>query len=288
MMVNHYCIFSELLYFCRMNYFHHIYQHDANIVKTELNEFWFCHLLQGSATILFEQSEYELKKGAVFVVPEGVRFKLLSATSDMELETLVFQVQLMNVVYSLLGSEADFGTLDVTFWCNKRMKKPFSRLLTLDYESLRTAVLQPDLVARNKMITSGLVHLLLTLYNATEDRPKVVTGGNGKRSRLILNHFFELADTHIPLGERSIAFYADKLCISSRYLFKVCKSETGKTPKELIHQFLIAEIKNALLTSESSNQQIADRLGFPDQSAFGQFFKRQEGMSPSEFRKRYR
>ena len=271
-----------------MNYSHHLYQHDADIVKTELNEFWLCRLLQGSATMLFDQSECELKKGSVFVVPEGIRFKLLSATPDMELETIVFQVQMMNVVYSLLGSEADFGTLDVAFWCDKRMKKPFSRLLALDYESLRTAVLQPDLVARNKMITSGLVHLLLTLYNAAEDRPEAASVGNGKRSRLILNHFYELADTHVPLGERSISFYADQLCISSRYLFKVCKSETGKTPKELIHQFLIGEIKNALLTSESSNQQIADRLGFPDQSAFGQFFKRQEGISPSEFRKRYR
>ncbi|MBO7492628.1 MAG: AraC family transcriptional regulator [Bacteroidales bacterium] len=66
------------------------------------------------------------------------------------------------------------------------------------------------------------------------------------------------------------------------------RRETGKTPKEFIHQFLIGQIKNALLTTEMTHQQIADQFGFPDQSAFGQFFKRQEGMSPSEFRKRYR
>ena len=81
-----------------MNYSHHLYLHDAEIVKTELNEFWLCRLLQGRATMLFEQSEYELKKGTVFVVPEGIRFKLLSDTPDMELETIVFQVQMMNVV----------------------------------------------------------------------------------------------------------------------------------------------------------------------------------------------
>ncbi|MBO7572495.1 MAG: AraC family transcriptional regulator [Bacteroidales bacterium] len=67
-----------------------------------------------------------------------------------------------------------------------------------------------------------------------------------------------------------------------------CKAETGQTPKDLINQSLIGEIKNALLTSEMTHQQISDRFGFPDQSAFGQFFKRQEGISPSEFRQKYK
>ncbi|MBR3947358.1 MAG: AraC family transcriptional regulator, partial [Bacteroidales bacterium] len=66
------------------------------------------------------------------------------------------------------------------------------------------------------------------------------------------------------------------------------KKETGKTPKDFINETIIGEIKNALLTTEMSHQQIADRFGFPDQSAFGQFFKRQEGISPSEFRKMYK
>jgi AraC-like DNA-binding protein len=90
------------------------------------------------------------------------------------------------------------------------------------------------------------------------------------------------------MGQRDVSFYAKKLCISERYLSKLCKAETGKTPKILINQSLIGEIKNALLTTEMSHQQIADRFGFPDQSAFGQFFKRQEGISPSEFRKKYK
>ena len=283
------CIFAKYIKHNKtLNYTFHKYVHDAGIVKSDLNGFWLCRLIQGNIRILFEQSEYEIKKGAVFVLQEGVRFKWLSNSPDMELEVLSFHVQLMNIVYSLLGAEADFGSLKVDFWCNHRMKKPFSRLLTLDYESLRTAVQHPALTARNKMVTAGLVHLLLILYNAADSNTDVSHYDNGKRSRLILCHYYELLGEYVTSGMRNIPFYADKLCISARYLSRICKAETGRTPKEILHQFLIGEIKNALLTSEQSNQQIADRFGFPDQSSFGQFFKRQESMSPSEFRKRYR
>lgn len=271
-----------------LNYTIHQYYHDADIVKTDFNGFWLCRLIQGNIKILFEQSEYEIRKGAVFVLQEGVQFKWLSKSQDIELEVLSFHVQLMNIVYSLLGAEADFGSLGMDFWCNHRLKKPFSRLLVLNYESLRTAVQHPTLTARNKMVTAGLVHLLLTLYNAADVNNDISYCNNGKRSRLILNHYYELLGESVASGMRSIPFYADKLCISIRYLSRICKAETGKTPKEILNLFLIGEIKNALLTSEQSNQQIADRFGFPDQSAFGQFFKRQEGMPPSEFRKRYR
>ena len=89
-------------------------------------------------------------------------------------------------------------------------------------------------------------------------------------------------------GERSINFYAAKLCISERYLFAVCKKETGQSPKEIINSFLIGTIKNVLLTTDLTLQQIADRLCFPDQSSFGQYFKRHEGISPSEFRQKYK
>lgn len=160
--------------------------------------------------------------------------------------------------------------------------------MAMDYELLKVAVQNTNLIARNKMIMTGLVHLLLTIYNASDISTETKQGNNSKRSRMLLNHFFELVGENVMMGQRSISFYAKQLCVSARYLFKVCKKETGKTPKDFINETIIGEIKNALLTSEMSHQQIADRFGFPDQSAFGQFFKRQEGISPSEFRKKYK
>lgn len=271
-----------------MNYKVHLYKHSDNIVKTQLNEFWLCRMLKGKAEILFEHEDHKVLADMVFMVQEGAQFKVVSSSRDMQLEVLVFEESLMNVVYSLLGAEADFGSLAIVFWSEKTLDEPFNRLLTADYESLRMAIDQPELVARNKMIAALLVHLLLSLYNASDRSENTTQSDNSKRSRQLLNHFFELVGENILSGQRNIPFYAEKLCVSERYLFKVCKKETGKTPKDLINEFLVGQIKNALLTTEMTHQQIADQFNFPDQSAFGQFFKRQEGMSPSKFRQRYR
>lgn len=276
------------MYLCRMNYTIRQFDHSAHIVKTGLSEFWLCRVQKGNLTATFEQEKHKVLVNNVFVVPEGAQFKLVSSSRDMKMEALVFDEPLMNVVYSLLGAEADFGTLEMVFWSDKTLEEPFNRMLTADYELLRDVIEQSDLVARSKMITASLVHLLLSIYNASDRPGSIKQSDSSKRSRQLLNHFFELVGENILLGQRGISFYAEKLCISERYLFKVCKKETGKTPKDLINEFLIGQIKNALITTEMTHQQIADQFNFPDQSAFGQFFKRQEGISPSEWRQKYR
>ena len=264
------------------------YNHTSEIIKDNINEFWLCRLQNGSMRVIFENVKHKVASDTVFVVQEGASFRVASSSRNMQLEVLVFSEQLMNVVYSLLGAEADFGSLETVFWTDKDLDEPFGKIMSMDYESLLAVIQQQSLIARHKMVIASLVHLLITLYNTAGDADKPLQYDNSKRPRMLLNHFFELVSENIMMGQRCVSFYAKKLCISERYLSKLCKAETGQTPKDLINQSLIGEIKNALLTSEMTHQQISDRFGFPDQSAFGQFFKRQEGISPSEFRQKYK
>lgn len=271
-----------------MNYEIHQYDHFSEIVKADIYEFWFCRVKEGRLTILFEDKKYKLPTNTVFIVQEGARFKMLSSSRDMKMECFVFYETMMNIVYPLLGAEADFGELDMMFIDDQRLSKPYGYILSREFELLHFVIELPDLIARNKMIIASLTHLLLVIYNALCIPEKPLQNNNSKRSRQLLNRFYELFTSNTLMGHRDNRFYAEKLCISERYLFKVCKQETGKTPKEIIHQILISQIKNSLLFTDMTIQQLADRYHFPDQSAFGQFFKRQEGISPSEFRKKYK
>lgn len=95
-------------------------------------------------------------------------------------------------------------------------------------------------------------------------------------------NFFQLVRAH-HRSERSIAFYADKMFISAKYLSLVIKETTGRSAAEWIDYYVLQEAKNLLRYSGKNIQQIAYEMNFVNQSAFGKFFKNLTGMSPTKF-----
>lgn len=84
--------------------------------------------------------------------------------------------------------------------------------------------------------------------------------------------------------EREVTFYADRLCISTRYLSTIVRSIARASAKEFIDRAVMLEIKMLLQSTDLSVQEIAYRLHFPDQSYLGRYFKKHTGASPTEYR----
>lgn len=84
---------------------------------------------------------------------------------------------------------------------------------------------------------------------------------------------------------RDVSFYAEKACLSTKHFSAVVKQETGHTAAYWIHRQVVAEAKMLLhVRRDLSMQVIADMLGFEEQSTFSRYFRRETGMSPSDFR----
>ncbi len=103
------------------------------------------------------------------------------------------------------------------------------------------------------------------------------------RSRMIFEQFIRLAGEY-HTKYRNVGFYADKLCLTPKYLSKLVKTASGKSAPEWIDAFVILEAKNLLKYSDISIKEIVYRLNFPNQSVFYKFFKCRTGMTPSEYR----
>jgi len=84
--------------------------------------------------------------------------------------------------------------------------------------------------------------------------------------------------------ERSVGFYARELCITPKYLTTLVKRISQKSVSEWIELYVILEAKTLLKYSGMSVQEIAYTLNFPNQSFFGSYFKRNTGMSPSQYK----
>lgn len=82
----------------------------------------------------------------------------------------------------------------------------------------------------------------------------------------------------------NIGFYADRLHISTTYLSRIVRNITGHTVCFHIFELLCADARKLLECTDKDVKEIADELGFSDQSVFGKFFVRKTGLSPLKYR----
>ncbi|MEZ7496376.1 helix-turn-helix transcriptional regulator [Leeuwenhoekiella aequorea] len=94
----------------------------------------------------------------------------------------------------------------------------------------------------------------------------------------------KLQTTGIP----SVEELAAHLNVSQRYLSDTLKNETGKTSTEHLQLYLINEAKNILLKPHKSIAEVAYELGFEYPQYFSRLFKKKEGISPTEYREKYK
>lgn len=103
------------------------------------------------------------------------------------------------------------------------------------------------------------------------------------RNEEIFYNFFKLVEYDFKV-DRSVTFYANKLCISAKHLSSVIKAVSGRTAGEWIDNYVILSAKVLLKSSAHTIQEISTELNFANQSFFGKYFKQHVGMSPSQYR----
>lgn len=130
-------------------------------------------------------------------------------------------------------------------------------------------------------------HLIIAFYYHSNSRlhkiPQQTPSANKQDE--IVNQFLQLAEKHYKT-ERQVGFYAEKLNFTPKYLSQIIKAASGKSANDWIDEYVALEAKALLKSSKLTIQQISDELNFADQSVFGKYFKRCEGVSPKEYRRK--
>ena len=88
------------------------------------------------------------------------------------------------------------------------------------------------------------------------------------------------------LTEREVAWYADRLCITPKYLSQVCRTMTGLPASQWIQFYASFELVSLLNDTSKTLSEISDLMNFENISHFSRYVKKMLGKSPSEYRQK--
>ena len=239
---------------------------------------------EGETSLTSNLQEFRLKKDSLFIfspkhilqVQSNNRFKahLIVIAPDF-LKRINIDTKRMMPLF------LQFGSL------------PCMELTHAESQSLRSfiSMVEQELKGSERDFSSEIIGGLIaaTIYKVGDilthyltEHPEVDSPIHN-RAEEYFRQFTELLGEHYK-HERSVGFYARQLCITPKYLTTLIKRISGKSVSEWIDNYVILEAKTLLKYSNMSVQEIAYYLNFPNQSFFGSYFKRNAGMSPSQYK----
>ena len=110
-----------------------------------------------------------------------------------------------------------------------------------------------------------------------------IPGNISARKLEIYNTLMDTIATECS-ARNNVEYYSGRLSITPRYLSQITKAISGRTPKELIDDYLIKEVETQLLSGELSLKQIASKYGFSSQAQLSKFVQKMRSCSPSEYK----
>lgn len=238
---------------------------------------------QGQFTFALNQHTLQAKAGETLFIPEGVSFQVLEESADLLVHFLLYQVE---PIRDILGNQ-----VVAMYLYSQLVPEPCYVWQTGEEEEVLRYMTQLDATLHQedpfrlyeqKLLLLALTHRLCSLYNR-----KLVTNQDavGHRNEVFLR-LIQLIEQYY-VYERGVEFYADKLCLSPKYLSALSKSICGYTVQELVFKSIIRKSISLLKNTQKNIQEISDYFNFPNASYFGTFFKKQMGMSPQQYRKNF-
>lgn len=157
------------------------------------------------------------------------------------------------------------------------------------YLELASDILRSNLLYKRECITSLLSSLFYLDGGVIESRMNDAKAkaelAVADRSKVVFDRFISVVSEY-HTQERGMAFYADKLCLTPKYLSKLVKAASGRSAPDWIDAYVMLEAKNMLKYSDMPIKEIVSRLNFPNPSTFHKFFKANTGITPLQYRKK--
>lgn len=243
----------------------------------QLQDYRFGIVNAGQARVCINLINKELRPGTLIFITPGTIIQPLYATEDFKLTGMACAPDFLHLVMN--------NAIPATF--NRPMTDAQKQLSTTESNFVQQLfILLLEAVSQagySQQVVKSIIRTLVYQYDFHFSMVKDNVTSEHSNERNIFERFIYLVNNHCK-EEHQMAFYAQKMCLTGRYLGTVVKAISGQTGKEWIDRALITSAKMMLKHSDKSIAQIAEELNFPTVSFFCKYFKRLTQITPRQFR----
>lgn len=248
--------------------------------KMDFTLLMFC--TQGEMRLRLNLQEYRLQGGMTLVVLPGDIGECLAFGPDCQVALIAFSDD------AYTDGARSVQSMRFLKYLTKQRLVPLApdemqEVLSV-YQWMRRKIAQPDFGFTREIVRCYMQVLVHNGYQwlARHHREQPDAERPQNRPQELFERFLALVQKHYA-EERSIRFYADRLCLTPKYLSNAVHRVSGRHAGEWIKDYVLLEAKALLKSRQYTVQQVSEMLNFPNTSFFGKFFKKAVGCTPRTY-----
>ncbi len=259
----------------------HIEQKDKSFpIQLDMNVCFLC--TSGQIDLEIDLTKYTLHEGDAAMILTGSFLRVIGIKDSARIAFIAINSDFLKYVGNVKT---------VIEHVNKVKRMPVSHMdpdmmeeSLMIYNEIKKKLSNPDFRFKEEVAKSYIQIMLCNFFDrfvlknetTEEQAPK-------SRKEELFTNFIKLVKDNY-LNHRSISFYADKLCVSPKYLSSVVHKVSGKYATDWINQYVILEAKSMLRMEDTNIKDVSNHLNFANQSFFAKFFKKHTGYTPKEYK----
>jgi AraC-like DNA-binding protein len=234
-------------------------------------------ITRGEGEVNFNLVDHHLTEGTLIYIGPGTIITPIRFSNDLELQGIgLFADFPMPFADGQFPSAFNGQVRDFQLPVAKEDLQTARNIL----DTLWHLVHQPDY---HRQTASSLVAALMHHYDRLFHQQVDNLAATRSREQTIFDRFILLVNQHCR-EQHQISYYAERLCLTERYLGTIVRQTSGTTAKEWIDRALIARIKVELRHTDKSVARISEEMNFPNPFFFSKYFKRLTQQTPAQYR----
>lgn len=237
--------------------------------------------LAGSCKLKYNGEERQLQAGNLMIVRKGKLVDRIRPAEDFRVKVIYVASEFIELStplsnYGMKGQLALF--LDPVM----KLDAGQLELCRKDFEMVEERLAQTDHHFRRDLLIASVQLLIIDFFDFHSHLYGV--DNIPLQSAAIMSRFLNMLENGTYREHREVKWFADKLCVTPKYLSEVSRKVSGYPANYWINRYTVLDLSRLLRDKSLTFVRISDMFGFSSPAYFSRYVQQHLGMSPTEYR----